>query len=88
MNIAFKTKFLRSIKRIKDNKLKEEIATCILAAEACEQIEDLSQIKKLRGFSDYYRIRIKDYRIGLKLENGTLYFADFAHRKDIYKQFP
>jgi mRNA interferase RelE/StbE len=59
-----------------------------LAAEACERMEDLLEVKKLRGFSDYYRIRIKDYRIGLKLENGTLYFADFAHRKDIYKQFP
>lgn len=88
MKVGFKSKFSRSIKKIKDKQLKKAIADCIINAELCERIEEIAHCKKLSGFNDYYRIRIKEYRVGLKLENGTLYFADFAHRKDIYKQFP
>ena len=31
---------------------------------------------------------IKDYRIGLHIENETVYFVDIEHRKNIYRIFP
>jgi mRNA interferase RelE/StbE len=36
----------------------------------------------------YYRIRLGDYRVGLKIENNTVCFVRFLHRKDIYRYFP
>jgi len=35
-----------------------------------------------------YRIGIGDYRIGLILEDETLIFVRFLHRKDLYRYFP
>ena len=43
----------------------------------------------MEGFTDFYRIRIGDYRVGIELENdNSVTFLKLKHRKDIYKYFP
>jgi mRNA interferase RelE/StbE len=42
----------------------------------------------MRGSREYFRIRIGDFRLGLKLEGDTLVFIRFLNRKDIYRYFP
>jgi len=48
----------------------------------------IKNLKKLQGYELYYRIRVGDYRIGLKFENQSLIFERVLHRKDIYNLFP
>jgi mRNA interferase RelE/StbE len=46
-------------------------------------------IKKMKGYKDYYRIRVGDYRIGCKLEKeNRIIFYRVKSRSDIYKVFP
>jgi len=45
-------------------------------------------IKKLKGEGDYYRIRVGDYRIGMKVNDGVVSFVRILHRKEIYRYFP
>ncbi len=46
-------------------------------------------IKKMKGYQDYYRIRVGDYRIGCKVgEKGEVTFYRIKSRTDIYKVFP
>ena len=57
------------------------------------QIKNLTEfkphpLKKLKGFRNYYRIKIKNFRIGFKKINGEVVFMRVLHRKDIYKNFP
>ena len=42
----------------------------------------------MRSSREYFRIRIGDFRIGLRLENDTLIFVRCLNRKDIYRYFP
>jgi mRNA interferase RelE/StbE len=42
----------------------------------------------MKWFSDFYRIRIWDYRIGLKLEWNKIILLRIRNRKDIYNIFP
>jgi len=50
-----------------------------------DNISDARDIKKMRGYSDYYRIRVGDYRIGCKLEvENRIIFYRVKSRKDIY----
>jgi len=45
--------------------------------------------KKMKGYQDYYRIRVGDYRIGCKVEQKTqITFYRVKSRGDIYKVFP
>jgi len=46
-------------------------------------------IKLLKGYKDYYRIRVGDYRIGCKIEKrNKIIFYRIKNRSDIYKLFP
>ncbi|MDZ8034480.1 type II toxin-antitoxin system RelE/ParE family toxin [Nostoc sp. DedSLP04] len=51
---------------------------------------ELGYLEKLKGYSDKYKIRVGDYRIGITLDRATktLICQRVAHRKDIYRIFP
>lgn len=53
-----------------------------------ESLDDVQGIKKIEGYEAYYRLRIGDYRLGIKLAGNTLELIRFLHRKDIYRRFP
>jgi mRNA interferase RelE/StbE len=88
MKTGFKASFLKAIKKIEDNQLKSDIANAIRNVESAENLKQIHQLKKLKGYKQYYRIRIGDYRIGIKLEAETIYFVDIDHRRNIYRIFP
>jgi len=88
MKTAFKASFLKAIKKIDSNQLKTDIANAILNVESAESLRQISQLKKLKGYKQYYRIRIGDYRIGIKIEGDTVFFVDIDHRSNIYRIFP
>jgi hypothetical protein len=58
MEIAFKNSFLKAIKKLRDKSLKDDIFDAINAAEQAEGLDDIPNIKKLKGYTVYYRIRI------------------------------
>jgi mRNA interferase RelE/StbE len=88
MKVDFKKSFLKDEKKIKNNKLKSLIAECIIQVESAENIISIKNLKKLSGYDAYFRIRIGDYRIGVKIEKNVVYFVVFEHRKEVYKKFP
>ena len=88
MNIEFRASFARDLKRVKDEKLKARIWGVIDRVEQAQSWQEIENLKKLRGGDRYYRIRIGDYRIGLAVEESTVIFVRFLHRKDVYRYFP
>ena len=90
MKIAFKNSFLKALNKLKDKSLKETIFEAISFAEEAETLDVIPNLKKLKGYTVYFRMQIGDYRIGLKWDEDeqTLYFVTFDHRKDIYKKIP
>ena len=88
MIIDFKKSFLKGIKKLSNKSLKNSINECIFQIETAENITQIKNIKKLSGYDNYYRIRVGDYRIGIKIEEQIVYFVVFEHRKDIYNVFP
>ncbi len=88
MTVRIDRRFEKDTDRIKDKKLLNKVAQCIGQAMAAASLEQIPNIKRLQGFKEHYRIRIGDYRAGLRVEEGTLIFERFLSRKDIYKYFP
>ena len=89
MIIEFDKSFEKSLDKIKNKSLFIRIEKTILEFEKSKSLTDLTNIKKLTGFKNYYRLRIGEYRLGFeKIDENTLRFILIAHRKDIYKLFP
>jgi mRNA interferase RelE/StbE len=88
MRIVYLKKFSKDLDKITKPKQLKIILDLILLVENAENIQQIPSIKKLSGFTDAYRIRVGDFRIGVFLSDDTLEFARIAHRKDIYKLFP
>lgn len=88
MNVEFKNSFTKDIGKIKNKNLLLKIKSVIEEVEEAQDIQSINNLKKLKGDEGYFRIRIGDYRIGLKLENDTFVFIRFLNRREIYRYFP
>lgn len=88
MKSEFKASFLKTIKKIESDQLKADIKDAILNVESADNIRQIHNLKKLKGYKYYYRIKIGNYRIGIKIEGDTIIFVDVDHRKNIYRIFP
>jgi mRNA interferase RelE/StbE len=78
----------KDIKKSRDKILLNKLATLIELLQKKESLSQIENLKKLKGHSNYYRIRIGDYRLGLVVEGKELHLLRFMHRKEIYKYFP
>jgi mRNA interferase RelE/StbE len=89
MIIEFDKSFEKSLEKTRNKILFQKIEKIIIDFENAKSLTDISSIKKLTGYKNYYRIRIGEYRLGFeKIDENTLRFIIVSHRKDIYKSFP
>ena len=88
MKVLYKKRFIKDLAKIPSGQ-RRKIETFVF-----EEVPELTSppqgksVKKLRGFSTFYRVRFGNYRVGFSFEDDTLTFERVVHRKDIYKVFP
>lgn len=88
MQVFFNKKFLKDLADI-PAKTRTKVEDLVFKEiPAYNSTSELQNLEKLKGYIHYYRIRIGDYRIGLKIINNELSFERILHRKEIYKIFP
>jgi mRNA interferase RelE/StbE len=56
--------------------------------QSLNRLNEIPNLKKLKGFPDYYRVRFGNYRLGVRIEEETIIFERVMHRKDIYRYYP
>jgi mRNA interferase RelE/StbE len=89
MIVEFDKSFYKSLDQISNPILLKRLEQIIIHLETTSSLHELSNIKKLTGFTNYFRIRIGDYRLGFEsIDRNTIRLIIIAHRKDIYKIFP
>jgi len=88
MKFEIKKSFLKDLKKLNDKRLAEEIKNLFDIIEKAENLQEIPNVKKLKGFEEFYRIRIGKYRVGIRYNNNEVTFIRILLRKDIYKFFP
>ena len=88
MKVEFRRSFTKDLKSVSDKSLLKRIKETIETVEQAETLKDLPNRKKLKSEGKHFRLKIGDYRLGFALENETVIFVRFLHRKEIYKFFP
>jgi mRNA interferase RelE/StbE len=80
--------FEKDFKKVGNQKLNPKLLMIIENIKRAEKLTDIKNIKKLKGTSDFYRIRLGDYRIGIIIIKKEVQLIRFLHRKEIYRYFP
>ena len=88
MNVQFRDSFSKDLRNIKNKDLLDRIREALEHIENTQNPHDITNLKKLKGGSNYYRIRVGEFRIGLTIENDTVAFVRCLNRKEIYRYFP
>lgn len=83
MNTQFKESFLKDLRAIKDRDLLARVNEIIQAVEKAQTPQEIPTLKKLRGERNYFRIRIGDYRLGLKIEGELVTLVDTQPQGDL-----
>ena len=80
--------FEKDFKKIGNVKLRPKLLSILENIQGASKISDIKNIKKLKGSSEFYRVRLGDYRIGMIILKQEVQLIRFLHRKDIYRYFP
>jgi mRNA interferase RelE/StbE len=83
VKVEFRDSFAKDLRGVKAKGLLSRVREVIEAAEKADSLAELSNLKKLKGGGNYFRLRVGDYRIGIALEGDTIIFVRFLNRKDI-----
>ena len=88
MKIEFLSGFEKDLAHTRDKILAKIIIDCIVLFEKANNLNEIPNIKQLKGHSSAFRYRKGKYRIGFYLDDGTIIFAAFDTRDKIYHRFP
>ena len=88
MRTVFNPSFLRDPRKIEPVSVLEQVRAAILDVEAAPDSRAIPNLKKLSGSGSYYRIRVGDHRIGVRINSDTVSFFRDLHRREIYRYIP
>ncbi|MDR0834843.1 MAG: hypothetical protein LBN93_11820 [Candidatus Symbiothrix sp.] len=92
MKVIIKLSFNKDVRNVKHKELKDVLWSKIQQIEKAKNIENITGMKLLRGYTTHYRIKMitknHSYRIGAIVKNDTIWLCRFLQRKKVYKLFP
>ena len=89
LEVQYRQAFLKDLKQLKSSTSYQriyEVAFTTLAA--INTLEEISDIKAMKGYSRRYRIRIGDYRIGIEVNDDFIEVMRVLYRREFYRYFP
>ena len=89
MQVEYRQLFLKDLKKLKKQPIYKRIFEIAFATiPLADNLEVVSNIKAMKGYSNRYRIRIGDYRIGIEIQGDQVEMMRVLHRREFYRYFP
>ncbi|MCK5232187.1 MAG: type II toxin-antitoxin system RelE/ParE family toxin [Desulfobulbaceae bacterium] len=89
METKYRKIFLKDLKRLKNLPISGHVyKLAFKIIPEADSIMNVSNIKSMKGYTNRYRIRIGNYRIGIEVHNDIVDIMRVLHRKEFYRYFP
>lgn len=89
MELLYAKRFSKDVDAIrKEARIKNALLKVIEKIREAGSLADVRGVKKIEGYQKYYRIKLGDYRLGIKVAKNRIELIRFLHRKDSYRRFP
>ncbi len=80
--------FKKDFQHLKNKEIQKRVIDKLNIIEKIENINDIPNVKKMKWFEKFYRIRLWDYRIWFEFDGIKIILLRVRSRKDIYNIFP
>ena len=87
MEIIITKAFEKQLKSV-PKYIRESAIVVLEVLETAKNVTEIKDLKKLSGYTNYYRIRIGNYKMGLQIINPKIIVVTILHRGTVYKVFP
>ncbi|NJM47982.1 MAG: type II toxin-antitoxin system RelE/ParE family toxin [Alkalinema sp. RU_4_3] len=89
MEIEYRQSFLKDLKHLRGTEVYARVYELTFTElPETETLQDVPNVKALKGYSNRYRIRIGDYRIGIEVSGDAVEIIRVLHRREFYRYFP
>ncbi len=85
MKLEISKDFEKSLSKIKNKAFISSLQLLTIKIINAKNLDEIPNIKPLKGHKNYFRIRKGEYRIGFKYRANTIILLFAGHRKDVYK---
>ena len=86
--MEFRNSFLKDIKKVKQTAIKSLVKKVIEDCEQADTISDIPHCEPLHSRGKFFKIKHRQYRLGVYIDKGTVEFLKFGTRQNFYKDFP
>jgi mRNA interferase RelE/StbE len=87
MELQLSKPFNKALLKLPKN-IQIQVLNVIENIEAADSFAEIAHFRALEGYSDYYRIRVGQYRLGLYWDGTTFTAERIGSRGDFYKNYP
>ncbi len=88
MEIRYHNQFNRDLRRLSNPSLAARVEQVIEELKAASTISDVRGVRRMTSAGEHYRIRIREYRLGITMDSETVILRRFLPRGEIYRYFP
>lgn len=89
MEVQYRQAFLKDMKQLKSSTSYQRIyELAFTTLPEINTLQEVSDIKAMRGYTGRYRIRIGDYRVGIEVNGDVIEVMRVLHRREFYRYFP
>lgn len=74
--------------KLKNKEIEKRIIEKLNQLEKASNLNELSNLKKMKWFDNFFRLRVWDYRIWFEFDWKKIILLRLRNRKDIYNIFP
>lgn len=88
MIIEIDESFKKDFLSLKNKEIEKRIIQKLNQLEKAKNLNELSNLKKMKWFDNFFRLRVWDYRIWFEFAWNKIVLLRVRSRKDIYNIFP
>jgi mRNA-degrading endonuclease RelE of RelBE toxin-antitoxin system len=89
LEIQYRQLFLKDLKKLRKQPVYDQIyELAFTTLPNVRSLQEITNIKAMKGYSERYRIRVGDYRVGIAVQGNSIEVMRVLHRREFYRYFP
>jgi len=89
MEVRYRRMFLKDLKQLEGSTIYEQVWKLVFEElVAAGSLQQIPNVKAMKGHPNRYRIRIGNYRVGIEVVGNQVECLRVLHRGEFYRYFP